>query len=241
MLFGKSAAVPPPLPAQAKSDAFRPVRLSVGPSPWAWRDRSHVMGGARYRFRDLGDHEKLSGITTVVNERDEIILFLDFQLYARFLDDGRVLLWWEEETQDLKEISFASFTFESLKAIKQPLEVAKQMREQKAKTAGLDGINIVRFECFREAGVHKMDSPVGWKDFEETLVLGDHAPGSNGFNVMHRALFVFDWINQQITVIPQDWFNNGNYDFGYQWIARIARTESGSLIGEGIRPNAVSA
>ena len=238
-LLGKSNPQPPPLPKQpepkASPPSVRPLRLTVGPSPWAWRDRSHIMGGCRYRFRDLGEEGNLSGVTTVLNERDETILLLDFQIYARFLDDGRVLLWWEEGEKDFKEIAFSSFTFDSLRAIENPVEAAKQMRETKAKTVGLDGITTVRFQCFLEAGRHVIATPEDWKDFEETLVLADHATGSNGYDVMHRALFVFDWIHHQVDVIPQDWFNHGKYDFGYQWVARIARTESGVLIGEGIR------
>jgi len=231
--------VPPPLPSSPHLNMedipLQPIRLSVGPSPWAWRDRSHVMGESRYRFRDLGEEGDLSGVTTVLNEQDQVILLLDFNLYARFLDDGRVLLWWEDGDKDQKEIAFASFAFSSLKPIEDPVDSATRMRTEKAKIAGLDGIAIHRFHCFLGAGSHSVSAPTEWKDFEETLVLADHAPGSNGYDVMHRALFVFDWITSRVTVIPQDWFNNGKYDFGYQWVARIARTKSGRLIGEGIR------
>jgi hypothetical protein len=39
-----------------------------------------------------------------------------------------------------------------------------------------------------------------------------------------------------IEVLPQDWFNDRSFDFGYQWITRIARDpQSGQLVGEGIR------
>lgn len=96
-------------------------------------------------------------------------------------------------------------------------------------------ISIHRFVCILDPGTHPIDAPPEWKDFEETLVLADHASGSNGYDVMHRALFIFSWIDSNVTVIPQDWFNNGKYDFGNHWVARIARTESGPLIGEGIR------
>jgi hypothetical protein len=35
---------------------------------------------------------------------------------------------------------------------------------------------------------------------------------------------------------PQDWFNLGEFDYGYQWITRVARdSESGRVIGDGIR------
>jgi len=39
-----------------------------------------------------------------------------------------------------------------------------------------------------------------------------------------------------INVYPQNWFNRGAYDFGYQWVTRVARDPStGKIIGDGIR------
>jgi hypothetical protein len=37
-------------------------------------------------------------------------------------------------------------------------------------------------------------------------------------------------------IIPQDWFNKGTFDYGYQWISRVAREpKTGRIIGEGVR------
>ena len=37
-------------------------------------------------------------------------------------------------------------------------------------------------------------------------------------------------------LLPQKWFNEGNYDFGYQWITRVERNKkTGRIVGEGIR------
>ncbi len=39
-----------------------------------------------------------------------------------------------------------------------------------------------------------------------------------------------------VDVIPQDWFNEGDFDFDYEWVTRIARDpETGRLTGDGIR------
>jgi len=242
--------IPPPLPhpPKKKPPALMAVehpiehkntsgmlRLSVGPSPWAWTNRSHIMGGKRYRFRELDQTGNLAGITTVLDELNNVILLLDFQCYARFLDSGRVLLWWEDGEKDAKQITFTDFNFSDLSPITNPVESARQMRSNKSKSFGLDASKSKSFACFLDAGEHPIDSPSAWAEFEETLVLADHAPGSNGYDIMHRAIFVFDWIGKKITVIPQDWFNNGKYDFGYQWITRVARKESGVITGEGVR------
>jgi hypothetical protein len=37
-------------------------------------------------------------------------------------------------------------------------------------------------------------------------------------------------------VPPQDWFNSGDFDFGYQWITKVVRdSNSGKIVGTGIR------
>lgn len=229
----------PPAPAAdypiEHKDTSGMLRLSVGPSPWAWKDRSHIMGGKRYRFRGLDQTGNLAGITTVLDETDSVIMLLDFQCYARFLDNGRVLLWWEGGEKDAKQIIFTDFKFSDLSPIADPVMAARQMRENKLRVFGIDASKSKNFPSFLDAGEHPIDSPPEWTEFEETLVLADHAAGGNGYDTMHRAIFAFDWIGKKITVIPQDWFNNGKYDFGYQWISRVARRQSGRITGEGVR------
>ena len=90
-------------------------------------------------------------------------------------------------------------------------------------------------ESYKEEGSHHINPPEDYASFEETLVLADHLPGSNGFDKMSRAIFAFNWLRKEMTVIPQDWFNQGNYDFGYQWITRVARLSDGGIVGDGIR------
>jgi hypothetical protein len=37
-------------------------------------------------------------------------------------------------------------------------------------------------------------------------------------------------------ILPQDWFNAGGYDYGYQWVTRVARDpRTGRIHGDGIR------
>lgn len=239
-LFGNKHPEPPSLPKSRTpvvkiTSAGKVVRPAVGPSPWAWRDRSHVLRGQQYRFREFTSEEKLSGLIKIVDPRDRVLLILDFQCYARFMDDGLVLLWWETTAQTTKSIAFCSFRFDQLAAIENPSQAAAEMRAQKNRTSSLNGIEVVTYPCLFDAGEHNIDAPAQWSVFEETLVLADYAAGGNSFDKMCRAIFVFDWKNRKVTVLPQDWFNNGDYDFGYQWIARVARTESGIIVGEGIR------
>ncbi len=85
---------------------------------------------------------------------------------------------------------------------------------------------------YLQAGAYALSVPHDWSQFVETLVLADY---SDVRDKISRAIFAFDWERRQLQVLPQDWFNNGEYDFGYQWITRVARRADGSIFGDGIR------
>ena len=77
-----------------------------------------------------------------------------------------------------------------------------------------------------EAGRRDFDYPGPVKDVEETLVLTS------------SPTKIFDLKPKEglLEVFPQDWFNDGEWDFGYQWVTRVARDpNSGKIVGEGIR------
>lgn len=236
LLFGSCSKppTPPPLPPAQPSE-LQPLRLSIGPSPWAFVNRSTKAGGLAYRFRGTApDDGKLAGLTSLQDAEGNTLLILDFQCYARILDDGTILLWRETGEKESKRIVFDSFPLSSLQRIADPLAAAAQLRESKLGVAPLPSSQHWEFMPRLDAGVHQLSPPHDWSGFEETLVLADHAD-SNGYDKMSRAIFAFDWRTRQVEVLPQDWFNNGNYDFGYQWVTRVARRSDGSIVGEGIR------
>lgn len=198
-------------------------------------NRSTKAGGLAYRFRGTApDDGKLAGLTSLQDAEGNTLLILDFQCYARILDDGTILLWRETGEKESKRIVFDSFPLSSLQRIADPLAAAAQLRESKLGVAPLPSSQHWEFMPRLDAGVHQLSPPHDWSGFEETLVLADHAD-SNGYDKMSRAIFAFDWRTRQVEVLPQDWFNNGNYDFGYQWVTRVARRSDGSIVGEGIR------
>ena len=58
----------------------------------------------------------------------------------------------------------------------------------------------------------------------------------NHFDTMFRAIFAIDFAAGRVSVLPQRWYNEGPYDFTYQWITRVQREPAtGRIVGEGIR------
>jgi hypothetical protein len=234
-LFGSRSKPPEPPQATGGNSTPQPLRLAIGPSPWAFRNRTPVVGGVKYQFQETvpGDGN-LAGATSLQNSNGETLLVLDFYCYARILDDGKVLLWRESGEKSERRIVFDSFQLSTLKRVSDPRAVATEIRQRKLGVSPLEFSERWEVSSYLAEGVHPISVSHDWSGFEETLLLSDHAD-ANGYDKMARAVFAFNWIKRQVEVFPQDWFNTGNYDFGYQWITRVARRTDGSIVGDGIR------
>lgn len=234
-ILGSSSKPPAPPAANKPAIDTHPLRLPIGPSPWVFQGRSIVINGIDYRFCETAPKDgKLAGMTSLQDTNGTTYLLFDFQYYARILDDGTALFWRESGEKNKQRIIFDCFKVSTLKPIPDPLTAAREIREKKLGISPSESFQGWNFSPQVEAGIYPLSVPHDWSRFEETLVLASHAE-TNGYDKMSRAIFVFNWIKQQVEVFPQDWFNAGNYDFGYQWITRVARRSDGSIIGDGIR------
>lgn len=53
---------------------------------------------------------------------------------------------------------------------------------------------------------------------------------------MDICIWSIDTKSQTVFVMPQQWWNKSDADFGYQWISRVARDAlSGLIVGDGVR------
>ncbi len=174
-------------------------------------------------------------MVAVLNENDDILLLLDIGVCARFHDDGSCLFWWENETGPERTLEFRAIRIAELTPIPHPATAAREMRVQRDRVCGLPAYEGFSYPVFQAPGNHQVTSPDLFTKFHESIALSDYQPGANGFDRMYRAVFVFDWLKRSVEVTPQDWFNQGNYDFGYQWISRMCRLNNGRLAGDGVR------
>jgi hypothetical protein len=68
------------------------------------------------------------------------------------------------------------------------------------------------------------------------LVLADNSLIIKTDATVNRSIYCLRPDKNEVEVLPQDWFNHGEYDFGYQWITKVARdSHSGRIAGTGIR------
>jgi hypothetical protein len=126
-----------------------------------------------------------------------------------------------------------------LQAIESVSAAASQMRERKA-CLYISGEPIVQHSIATSlpAGDNSWDAPNEFRSIPEFLVLVQGSAGGvrpDFFNTVYLNLWSMRPAARTIVVTPQKWFNEGDYDFGYQRVTRIARLANGELVGEGIR------
>lgn len=232
--FGRFSKARSALPSMFLTEPHA-VRLPLGPSPWAFRDKEVAIGKSNYRFQEapLTD-SKLSGLTLLQDSQGRPCLILDFYYYLRVLNDGTSLLWRECGQKQDRLIVFDAFQLSSLPVLSDHAAIGTTVRNSDLGHSALPPGAHWEFKTWTTPGLHSFEIPYDWSPFEETLVLADYGD-SNHYETSARAIYVFDWMKRQVEVIPQDWFNTGNYDFGYQWITRVARRTDGSIVGDGIR------
>jgi len=217
-----------------------------GPSPWYLRRPE-----ARLKTQEglwtwnFYDGPTLAGLSRLVSPKGETVLFVDFNCYIQPLSADRVLIWYEsgrreEEKRKTPRIAFTIVSLPALVPFEDPQGAAVEMRAKKDRVRFEGGLpRFYEVATTLNEGTHPISPPPEFVELPELLILADFGPAevaSNHWDKMCKAIFAVEFKLHQVTVLPQEWFNSGRYDFGYQWITRVQRdTETGQIIGEGIR------
>ena len=172
----------------------------------------------------------------LVGPDDASLAVLDFQCYVQQLPSGVVILWhhaWDEGADDKltnPRIRFVAFDPILLTPIADLKAVCESMAPGHGGAYLQSGILAETWvSAALPAGSHTHVFPDVMKEAAEILVLA--AP-----ELDRLALYVVNPAAGGIEVYPQDWFNQGNLDYAYQWVTRVARVPAtGRIRGEGIR------
>lgn len=84
-----------------------------------------------------------------------------------------------------------------------------------------------------ERGRHSFEFPEVFKAIPETIMLVSvyRQPGG-----LEQAVYFARPAEDVVDVVALDWWNKGDYDFGYQWITKLGREPgTGKLFGTGFR------
>lgn len=217
-----------------------------GPSPWYLRGKSIECSFGRFIWSDFEGDTKLAGLTFLKDPVGAPVLFLDFHCYVQPIREGRILVWYQNDRCNQDPAPNSSIHFEILELCKLvPIGDSSQAaRDLRKLGQGMkhesQPIDTFEYLIPMSTGQHLLQNvPASFAPLGEVLVLAHLSrcqDKSNPAEEMARAVFSFNFAEAYVSIIPQDWFNTGAFDFGYQWITRVARDPNdGQIVGEGIR------
>jgi hypothetical protein len=210
------------------------VAQAPGPSPWYYRQKPPFSSDAGpLIWKQL----PTEGSVGLVDEQGDYLLILGFYSYAMPLSQSRILVWYEagEPPQPMVGIEMFLLEISEMSALEKRTAEARIPRPQAPKLTFNGGLAAsVTIPASLKTGLNRFVFPAPFKTLPEIMVLGSNSsiPGTT----MKRTIYCLRPNEGDIEVLPQDWFNLGDFDFGYQWITKVVRDpQSGRIVGTGIR------
>jgi len=205
-----------------------------GPSPW------YVLA------RASGIESRWGPLTWTSEPRASVLrdsegnarLILDFYVHVIKLAPRRLFLWHEPrrgvggEVNILGKVEFRIVDVDALQPIADVHQSIELLGEHRVPLIAFpanrsDHLPVLEIHARAPEGSLAVGMPEELLGIEELLFFV-HVEGTRLWSLRPRL--------RMLHVMPQDWFNQGNFDFGYEWPTRAARdVTSGAIVGEGIR------
>lgn len=210
-----------------------------GPSPWYLRSTGPRFNG--YKWVSAGESADTAGKVLLKNSK-YVFMIVDFHNYISLLNRKYFVIWHQSYVSDTSTcpVNLKIIDPKELKPIDGNInELCKQMKNEKTPVlfnapivaeVELSTVNADEYiDCYVPPPISEID---------ELLILC-HSSGiripENGDN-SNVGLIVVNPKMNRFRIYPQDWFNNGGYDYGYQWITQVVRDKkSREIYGDGIR------
>jgi hypothetical protein len=210
-----------------------------GPSPWYLRSGSSPFPG--FQWQDAGDGALASGKTLLVGKFGPVAI-LDFYNYVVPLDDSTLLVWHQKhvESGTTAPVILTTLRPQSLAPLSGSLDSLYEGMKEQGEPLLLAGPPTSQISLFTSVSMEnsRVEFPAEMRKIDELLILcHSSAVESNpGWEKSNLALLVAHPKQSSVQIYPQDWFNTGGLDYGYQWVTRVARDPQTTKIhGEGIR------
>jgi hypothetical protein len=217
------------------------LRNVPGPCPWYFTPTFPRLtsSGEPARWVDLGAGNPLA----LQNSRGETIALIGMYSYVLPLDESSFIVWHQGDSRHtiLKTtppVRLAAFLVDQL----QPLSVHRALLARfrgKRLPYSTKGGRLFEIQIpTTSLNSLRLDFPQALLVVDELLILAkSSAIAYPGRQYAHNTcLLIASPPTGTVDFYPQDWFNLGDFDFGYEWITRVARDqETGRFIGDGIR------
>lgn len=220
------------------------LRSAPGPSPWYLeRPGTEIRRGEKLlRWVSAGSSSGSAGKSLLVTADGRALAVTDFCCYVRGLPGERILAWYSEGEATGRipphSMRFRVFDITRLVPISDLPAACANLGFQSRFYAATGEVASIAIPTALEDGVHGVALPQAMRDAGELLVLAEStAPGTpeERDDKTRLRLWILEPEGGRLEIIPQDWYNKGAFDFGYQWVTRMARLPNGDIVGEGIR------
>lgn len=164
--------------------------------------------------------------------------------YVLPMGGSTILIWYEMSSRDTragnhKTMMFRIIDVDRLRIIEDIPAVCDRLRSHDEHVSLESGDRACQaISTSLTDGQHRISFPSPFQQLNELLVLAHSTapPPAERHLLMHLRIWAIQPAAGTIEVIPQDWYNDSDIDFGYQWVTRLARDpHSRRIIGEGFR------
>jgi hypothetical protein len=200
--------------------AMRALALAPGPTPW-YATNTIVTDRARgpLHFRKGDD----PSATFLCDSDDNVLAVFGSYCWIKVVAPGRFLVWYERRLiygpgLQSRTIVVRLYDSDRLRPIDDRADACARVKSESVVTAdGASALTELLVPNWVENGV----------GFEDDGLEPDRP---------QTVLWHVEPERRTLTVHPQRWFNEGDYDFGYDWPTTIAREpDTGTVVGSGIR------
>ena len=240
--IGMQVSHEPPLSLEARS-ALSVLRAAPGPSPWYLSHPASQLKRLGEPLRWEGSDKQEGRVYSTLRGRGGAVYAVaGFGAYVGPLVGDRFLVWWEDDRAKVGEPSHSVH----LRVYEAAALEATAERTAVAELPGTRGFwtatpptCAVSLSTSLSDGEHRLPLPSALAAFGPIVApVKSTADGrrDDGWEQIHQRLWWIDGDRGTLRVLPQDWYNRGPYDFGYQWPTRAAVDPSdGAIVVEGIR------
>ena len=203
------------------------ITSAPGPLPW-------YLPSADLRLPRIPGELKWTKIqdsnVALKTSQDSILAIFGMYCYVYALSNCRFIVWYEKKGY----VKFHLIDTARLQRIDDTSGAIQRMKNEGEKVSIRNGvIASIDIPTNLNEGIHHCAFPDIFEEIDELLVIFQCGTLPDK---THLCLMLAYPKQDTVKVVPQNWFNKGDYDFGYQWPTRVARDPvSKKIFGEGMR------
>lgn len=208
------------------------IEAAPGPAPWYLNQPASDLSSPGRPLR--WERHPKGGPASLKDSNNNVFALVSIYTYVWSFSKTHFIVWFADSPRNPEQLLVGKVHFQ-LYALSQlaPL-TSVDGSESEASHFVASSKPLAEYQLPRNlpADTTSVNFPALFAQCPELFVL----VSDPGWNSAKLNLWTINPSAQSIAVASQDWFTNGSYDFGYQWVTRMAREPvSRDIVGDGIR------